>query len=194
VQAKRKAEAISDEELVAAIAGKDIHALEVFYDRHRVLAYSLAYRTLSDASDAEDVVQEAFTSVWRSSKTYSPTRASARSWLLTVVHHRCIDKLRGRQSRPIPAPLAEGETIPSNTDVWREVAEGLTADNVRSALQSLPEDQRKTIELAYFGGHSQSQIARSMSVPLGTVKGRMRIALHKLRSLLEDHRPEMGLE
>lgn len=184
----------TDEELLAAIQEKDVHALESLYDRHRVVAYSLALRLLGNPTDAEDVVQESFVSVWRSAGTYRRDRSNGRSWLLSIVHHRGIDKLRGRQSRVQPVALEEGMGIPDSKDVWREVAQNLTGETVRNVLVQLPPEQRETIELAYFKGYTHSQIADLMHVPLGTVKGRMRIGLHKLKSLLESSQAEMALD
>lgn len=178
---------LSDDELIASIRERDVHALETLYERHRVLAYSLALRTLGNPGDAEDVVQEAFLNVWRSAGTYRPDRSSPRSWLMTVVHHRAIDKLRSRQSRPQAAALEESMNVPDGSDVWREVSERLTGEDVRQALDGLPAEQRETIELAYFRGYTHTQIAHLMDVPLGTVKGRMRIGLHKLKSSLQSH-------
>jgi RNA polymerase sigma-70 factor (ECF subfamily) len=170
---------------MASIQRQDVRSLQDFYDKHRVLAYSLALRTLGNASDAEDVVQEAFLNAWRSAHTYRPDRSNPRSWLLSIVHHRSIDKLRGRRSRIQSVELEEGLEMPDSTDVWEEVAGNLTGDDVREALSALPQEQRETIELAYFKGYTHSQIAEVMQVPLGTVKGRMRIGLHKLKSVLE---------
>jgi RNA polymerase sigma-70 factor (ECF subfamily) len=185
-------ESRNDEELIASIERKDMHALETFYDRHRVLAYSLAMRMLGNPNDAEDVVQETFLSVWRSAGTYRAERSSGRSWLLSIVHHRSIDRLRGRQSRVQGVALEEGMEIPDRQDVWREVADLLTGEVVQQALAKLPAEQRETIELAYYKGYTHSQIAELMSVPLGTVKGRMRIGLHKLKSVLEGSQTEMA--
>jgi RNA polymerase sigma-70 factor (ECF subfamily) len=173
---------------------KDVRALEEFYDRHRVLAYSLALRSLGSAGDAEEVVQESFLNVWRASATYRAERSSPRSWLLSIVHHRAIDKLRGRQSRIQPVAWEEGMDLPDGSDVWREVSDRLTGEDVRNALAQLPPEQRDAIELAYFKGYTQSQIAQLMEVPLGTVKGRMRIGLHRLRAALENAQAEMALE
>lgn len=183
-----------DGELMASIQRSDVTALEQFYDRHRVLAYSLALRTLGNPSDAEDVVQETFVNVWRASGSFRSDRSSPRSWLLSIVHHRAIDKLRGRQSRPKPAMLEEGMNVPDSVDVWREVSDNLTGEVVRSALAELPPEQRETIELAYYKGYTHSQIAQLMEVPLGTVKGRMRIGLHKLKSSLEQSRTGMVVD
>jgi RNA polymerase sigma-70 factor (ECF subfamily) len=182
----------SDEDLIASIQRKNVHALETLYDRHRVLAYSLAMRMLGSPTDAEDVVQESFLGVWRSANTYRPDRSGARSWLLSIVHHRSIDRLRGRQSRIQGVALEEGMNVPDSQDVWREVADRLTGEDVQRALAQLPPDQRETIELAYFKGYTHSQIAELMKVPLGTVKGRMRIGLHKLKSVLEGSQAEMA--
>jgi RNA polymerase sigma-70 factor, ECF subfamily len=175
----------SDESLIEAVHKRDVAALEALYDRHRVLAYSLALRLLSSPADAEEVVQECFLNVWRSAGSYNPDRSTGRSWLLSIVHHRSIDKLRGRQSRIQAVPLAESMDLPDNSDVWEEVMANVTGQDVRSALQQLPVEQREAIELAYFKGYTQTEIAQHANVPLGTVKGRVRIGLHKLRALLE---------
>lgn len=184
----------TDVELVLAIQRKDVQALEKLYDRHRVLAYSLAARMLGNPADAEDVLQEVFLSLWRSASTYHSERSSVRSWLMSIVHHRAIDKIRGRQSRPRLATLEEGMEVPDSSDVWKQVSDTLSGEDVRSALDHLPKEQRETIELAYFQGYTQSQIAQLMEVPLGTVKGRMRIGLHRLRSLLENPQTELALD
>jgi RNA polymerase sigma-70 factor (ECF subfamily) len=175
----------SDDELMASIQRKDVRALEEFYDRYRAMAYALALRVLGTPSDAEDVVQEAYLNLWRSAGGYHSERSTPRSWLLSIVHHRSIDKLRSRQSRPQQAALEDDAPLPADTDVWREVSRTLTGEQVRSALDQLPTEQRETIELAYFSGYSQSQIADLMKVPLGTVKGRIRIGLHRLKAILE---------
>ncbi|PZS06540.1 MAG: RNA polymerase subunit sigma-24, partial [Chloroflexi bacterium] len=143
---------------------------------------------------AEDVVQEAFVNVWRAASTYNTRRSTPRSWLLSIVHHRAIDKLRGRQTRVQPVELDKGISVAGDGDVWREVSQNLTGQNVRLALQQLPREQRETIEMAYFKGYTQSQIAQLTEVPLGTVKGRMRIGLHKLKALLESSQSELAIE
>jgi RNA polymerase sigma-70 factor (ECF subfamily) len=184
----------SDEELMASIQRKDVRALEAFYNKHRVFAYALALRTLGNPSDAEDVVQEAFLNAWRSADTYRAGRSNPRSWILSIVHHRSIDKLRGRQSRVQAVGLEEGMNAPDSVDVWREVSENLTGEHVRQALQHLPTEQRETLELAYFKGYTHTQISELMEVPLGTVKGRMRIGLHRLKSLLGSSPSELAVE
>jgi RNA polymerase sigma-70 factor (ECF subfamily) len=183
-----------DAELMASIKERDVGALERLYDRHRVLAYSLALSTLGNPGDAEDVVQETFLSVWRSAGTYRPDRSTPRSWLLSIVHHRAIDKLRGRRTRIQPVELEEGMDVPDQSDVWKDVSETLTRDNVRAALNQLPPEQREAIEMAYFQGYTHTQIAQLTEVPLGTVKGRMRIGLHKLKALLEESHAGLAIE
>jgi RNA polymerase sigma-70 factor, ECF subfamily len=187
-------ESLSDDTLMASIQERDVGALERFYDRHRVLAYSLALRALGNAGDAEEVVQESFLNVWRAASTYRADRSTPRSWLLSIVHHRAIDKLRGRQSRPRAVELEEAMELPDQSDVWREVANSLTGADVRQALDLLPQEQRETIVMAYFQGYTHTQIAQLTEVPLGTVKGRMRMGLHRLRGLLEETHAGLVLE
>ncbi len=179
---------------MASIQRRDVQALQSFYDKHRVLAYSLALRTLGNPGDAEDVVQEAFLNVWKSAETYRSDRSTPRSWILSIVHHRSIDKLRGRRSRVQSVLLEEGIDTPDSTDVWEEVASNLTGETIRKAMATLPKEQRETIELAYFNGYTHSQIADLMQVPLGTVKGRMRIGLHKLKAVLQGNTAELAIE
>jgi RNA polymerase sigma-70 factor (ECF subfamily) len=173
-----------DADLILALARRDDGALEKLYDRYSGLCLALAYRTLGERQAAEDVVQEAFLNVWRSAAAYDPKRSSARSWLVSIVRNRCIDKLRGRAARPQLASEEEIADKPGGHDVWRDVSQSLSREEVLSALAQLPPEQRETIELAYFGGLTQVEISERMGVPLGTVKGRVRISLQRLRGLL----------
>lgn len=161
--------------------------IELLYDRYGTLAYSLAFRILHDTGAAEDVVQEAFLSVWRRASTYRSQRGSLRTWVCSIVHHRALDRLRGRAGRARGDVALEHAPIEATSisDTWDRVVESLERDEVRSALAELSVEQRETIELAYFGGYSQTEISDLMGVPLGTVKGRTRLALSKLRSTLE---------
>ncbi|MBI2773392.1 MAG: sigma-70 family RNA polymerase sigma factor [Chloroflexi bacterium] len=173
-----------DHDLVEALAGRDLSALSDLYDRYGRIAYTLAYRILGEPEGAEDVVQDAFLSAWRGAGTFKRERGNARSWLLSIVHHRAVDILR-RKTAFRPAPLeAAGETA-ADTDTAEEAARNVEGGTVRAVLATLPEAQRRTIELAYFGGYTQSELAGLMGVPLGTVKGRMRIGLQKMRRVLE---------
>ena len=173
-----------DTDLILAIGRGEVGALEEFYDRHRIVAYSLALRILGAPGDAEDALQEVFLNVWRSAGTYHPELAGGRSWFLSMVHHRCIDKLRARQSRPRSVTLEDDPPYAARTDVWREVLANLTHEAVAGALSTLPADQREAIEMAYFGGYTHTEIAQRTGAPLGTVKGRIRLGLHRLKDLL----------
>ena len=161
----------------------DAQAFEAIYDRHGSAAFSLAYRIAGNRAAAEDIVQEAFLSVWRSAVRYSPERGNLRSWLLSVVHNRAIDSLRRSITQTRHQVDAEGieerKAAPELTDV--EALRRDEARTVRTAMERLPADQLRVVELAYFGGFSHSQIAEVLGMPLGTVKGRMRLALDKMR-------------
>ncbi|MDB5076002.1 MAG: sigma-70 family polymerase sigma factor [Chloroflexi bacterium] len=173
----------SDENLVARLRNKDTEAFAALYDRHSRLAFGLAYRMLGEPSAAEDVVQEAFLSLWRQAETFKPDRSAARTWLLSIVHHRAIDRLRRVGSREVSDGALEGmpERADDSIDVEHEVGVSLEAAQVRQALGTLPLEQQQAIELAYFGGFSHSEIAQKLDVPIGTVKGRLRIGLQKMR-------------
>jgi RNA polymerase sigma-70 factor (ECF subfamily) len=175
----------SDEALLDALQRRDVRALEVLYDRHGRHAYSLAYRILNDSTAAEDVVQEAFLNVWRQAPTFDRRRGHVRTWLLSIVHHRAIDWLRSRAGRHRDVTLDLVEQTLAIPDIWQTVAATVDRDTIRQALATLPNEQQQTIELAYFGGYSQPEIAETMGVPLSTVKGRMRMAMQKLRTILE---------
>jgi RNA polymerase sigma-70 factor, ECF subfamily len=172
-----------DAALVEALAARDLTALSELYDRHGRVAYALAYRILGEPEAAEDVVQDAFIAAWRGAGTFRRERGNARSWLLSIVHHRAVDLLR-RRTAFRPAPLEAADNTPSDVDTADEAARNVERGSVRAALETLPAAQRRTIELAYFGGYTQSELAQLMGVPLGTVKGRMRIGLQKMRRVL----------
>jgi RNA polymerase sigma-70 factor (ECF subfamily) len=168
-------------------SGGEIRAFELLFDRHVSAALSLAQRICGRRTTAEDVVQEAFLALWRHSTRYERARGSVRSWLLSVVHNRSIDAIRRTlvtERRTIDdADLAE--RVPSSARTDHEVLRRDEAARVQSALDRLPPDQRRVIELAYFGGLTHYQIAETLELPAGTVKGRMRLALQKLRVVLE---------
>jgi RNA polymerase sigma-70 factor (ECF subfamily) len=177
---------LADEDLMHLVARNDPRAFEVVYERHAGAAFSLAYRMVGRRGAAEDVVQEAFLGLWRSGARYERTRGSVRTWVLGIVHHRAIDALRRstvhESRRTGDDELAERLEAPERTDV--EAARRDEALAVRSAMDALPPDQCQVIELAYFGGFSQSEIAEMLGAPIGTVKGRMRLGLQKLRGAL----------
>ena len=178
--------ASGDQEIVAGLAAGDHEALAQLYDRYAGLAYGVAIRVLGDPARAEDAVQDAFMNVWRRASSFDPERGSLRAWLLTSVRNRCIDYLRGRGSheRQEQELLPEVVSSQSASDPWREVALSLERTTVREAMASLPSEQRQVVEMAYFGGYSQAEIADLTRVALGTVKGRMRLALEKMSSYL----------
>jgi RNA polymerase sigma-70 factor, ECF subfamily len=184
---KQNVERLADEELMPLIADKDQGAFEVFYDRHGGVAYSLAYRIVGERAAAEDVIQEAFVSIWRSGARYDRSRGSVRSWTLGIVRNRAIDLLRTRSGRA-PKLGFDDESVleqrPSGDSTDGEALRRETAQELRGAIETLPGEQSKVIELSYFGGFSQSEIAEMLSVPLGTVKGRMRLGLEKIRGEL----------
>lgn len=176
----------SDDVLMWAIQQEDPNALEEFYDRHHQLALAVAYRVLKDWHLAEDVIQETFLALWRQAKSFKPQRGSARSWFLSIVRHRAIDITRGRSFAHERFSLDQYEVQHYYTDVWQEVSQELDKELVRKAVESLPEEQRETIMLAYFEGYTGQQISQRTGVPLGTVKGRIRLGMQKLRGLIMD--------
>jgi len=178
---------LGDEDLMGLVRGGDSAAFEAIYERHGGVAYSLAFRMCGRKQAAEDVVQEAFLSAWRRSQSYDAARGSLRTWLLGIVHHRAVDALRrtgndGR--RRVDMPVEEME-FDAEVSVDTEVIDRDQADMVRGALTGLPAEQSKVIELAYFGGFTHTEIADMLGVPVGTIKGRMRLGLTKLRSHFE---------
>jgi RNA polymerase sigma-70 factor (ECF subfamily) len=186
---REKAERLADEELMPLISDKDPEAFEVFYDRHGGVAFSLAYRILGDRTAAEDCIQEAFISIWRSGARFDRTRGSVRSWTLSIVRNRAIDALRSKAGKAPKLTFDDDailEARPAEEHTEAEVLAAETADEVRGALSQLPSEQSKVIKLAYFGGFSQSEIAGMLNVPLGTVKGRMRLGLEKIRGELAE--------
>jgi RNA polymerase sigma-70 factor, ECF subfamily len=186
---REKAERLADEELMPLIGDKDPEAFEVFYDRHGGVAYSLAYRIVGEKAAAEDVTQEAFISVWRSGARFDRARGSVRSWMLSIVRNRAIDALRSRAGKAPKLSFDDDailEQRPAEEQTEDEAMRRETATEIRGALGELPGEQSKVIELAYFGGFSQSEISRMLGVPLGTVKGRMRLGLEKIRGELAE--------
>lgn len=178
--------ALADEELMELVDAGDTRAFEVVFDRHGGAGYSLALRMCGRRALAEDIVQEAFLSLWRSGSGYDRARGSVRSWVLSAVHNRTVDALRRTGAKAGRDVSDEGiaERLPARDATDVEVERREESRRVRSALDELPSDQRQVIELAYFGGLSHSQIAEMLDLPPGTVKGRMRLGLTKMRQAL----------
>jgi RNA polymerase sigma-70 factor, ECF subfamily len=184
----RDLRSLADEDLMELVRDGEASAFEVIFDRHAGRAFALAYRMCGRRAMAEDVVQEAFLSLWRSGARYDPTRGSVRTWVLTVVRNRAIDSFRReatKDSRDVRDELAI-ERAPAAELTHAEVERRDEAQQVRVALDRLPFEQRQVIELAYFGGFTHAQIAEMLELPAGTVKGRMRLGLTKLRLALGD--------
>jgi RNA polymerase sigma-70 factor, ECF subfamily len=180
---------LSDEALLNAIANGAVWAMESLYQRYSRILYSLAYRLVADHQVAEDLLQDAFLAIWRRSTSYSPQTGAARSWLISILHHRAIDHLRRvrRRSTLQEAPLEElalDETT-AFPDVWEEVWRSVKSSQVRAALMKIPAEQRLVIELAYFQGWTHTEIAEGVQIPLGTVKARLRLGLMHLKHALE---------
>jgi RNA polymerase sigma-70 factor, ECF subfamily len=175
----------ADRAALDRIAHGELDALDELYERYKTMSYSIAFRITNDGSLAEDVVQEAFLGAWRNAARYIEGRGSVKTWLLAIVHHRAIDAVRRR--RP-GASLPDRDDAPPPElrlpDVWAEVAANLDAAAVRAALAALTDVQREAIELAYFGGLTQVEIAEQTGTPLGTVKSRMRLGLLAMRRVL----------
>ncbi len=184
----------TDEELISAICNGEEYAMEILYERYHRYAYSLAYRILHDPVAAEDIVQDAFLSIWRKAASYQMQHGSVHSWLQAIVHHRAIDKVRAavhRDRQWTPLQVENEQDLPSvQPDVWEQAWCDERHRIIRTVLGQLPTEQRMVIELAYFGGYTHAEIAEQWHMPLGTVKGRMRLGLQKMKVLLA----EQGLD
>jgi RNA polymerase sigma factor (sigma-70 family) len=179
---------LSDEALVALVARSDEVALAELYDRFGRVAYGLARRIVRDDDLAQDAVQEGFLAAWRSAGRFLPERAKASTWLLTLVHRRAVDLVR-REERRRAEPLEEAparEDAPTDEAVWLR----FERERVQSALRALPDQQREAIELAYYGGFTQSELADRLGQPIGTIKSRMFTGLGRLRELLSEPESE----
>ena len=174
---------VSDEALVSLVASSDEQALAELYDRFGRVAYGLALRILRDEALAQDAVQEAFLGVWRSADRYLPERAKASTWILTLVHRRAVDLVR-REDRRRGEPLDDAPEPVALSTVEGEATLGFQRRVVQEALKGLPADQREALELAYYGGLTQSELAERLGQPLGTIKSRMFMGLARLRDLL----------
>src|SRR5579884_489018 len=175
---------LADEDLMQLVGRGDARAFEVVYERHATAVFSLAYRICGVQAAAEEIAQDAFLAIWRSGARYDRTRGSVRTWLLGVVHNRAIDAIRRatvhERRQTADEDAAERMEAPERTDV--EVARREEVRSMRALIDDLPQEQRRVIDLAYFGGFTHEQIAQMLELPLGTVKGRMRLAREKMRA------------
>jgi RNA polymerase sigma factor (sigma-70 family) len=175
---------LSDEALVALIARSDDSALEELYARFGRIAYGLALRVVRDPALAEDAVQDAFLTVWRTASRFLPERAKASTWLLTLVHRRAVDVVR--REEPRRAEPMETAPLPTAVTAEDEAWLRLQRTRVQDALRRLPDQQREALELAYYGGFTQSELAHRLGEPLGTIKSRMFAGLARMRELLAE--------
>jgi RNA polymerase sigma-70 factor, ECF subfamily len=177
---------LADEDLMQLVRENDSAAFAILYERHTNAAFSLAFRMCAKRAIAEEIVQEAFLSLWRSSTRYDHTRGSVRTWVLGIVHNRAIDALRRSmvqdRGRVSDEGIEERLEAPERTD--QEVGRRDEAREIRAVLDGLPPEQSRVIELAYYGGFTHSEIAAMLDTPVGTIKGRMRLGLKKMRSEL----------
>ena len=176
---------LSDEAVVALVARSDQEALGELYDRFGRVAYGLALRVLRDEKLAEDAVQEGFLAAWRNADRFMPERAKASTWVLTFVHRRAVDLVRREERRradPLPGHAEEAPTGSAEEDAWLR----FERERVQAALAQLPDQQREALELAYYGGFSQSELAERLGQPIGTIKSRMFAGLARLRELLAE--------
>jgi RNA polymerase sigma-70 factor, ECF subfamily len=177
---------LADEDLISLVQTKDAEAFAVLYDRHGRVAYSLAYRMMGERQAAEDLVQDAFLKLWRSARSYRPERGSVRTWLLSIVHNQGIDQIRSSASRrrtqdKVEASAPRFQPSEAFAQSWRNAQR----EQVRDALKTLPQEQLKVLELAYFSGYTHVEIAELLDLPLGTVKGRMRLGLKKVKDYFD---------
>ena len=181
---------LSDEALVALLARSEQSALAELYDRYGRIAYGLALRVLRDEALAEDAVQEGFLAVWRTAARFMPERGKASTWILTLVHRRAVDVVRREERRR--ADTLEYAPEQGGGDVHEDAWLRLQRERVQAALKQLPDQQREALELAYYGGFSQSELAERLGQPIGTIKSRMFTGLARLRELLGEPGLEMS--
>jgi RNA polymerase sigma-70 factor (ECF subfamily) len=186
VDRKRQYALLADEELISLVEQSDAEAFAMLYDRHSRPAYSLAYRMMGEKQAAEDLLQDALLKVWRAAGSYRPERGSVRTWILSIVHNRGIDQLRSLASRRrtqerVEASAPRVQPSEAFTQAWRNTQR----EQVREALGALPAEQLKILELAYFSGYTHVEISELLGVPLGTVKGRMRLGLKKVKDYFD---------
>jgi RNA polymerase sigma-70 factor, ECF subfamily len=176
----------ADEDLISLVESADAEAFATLYDRHSRAAFSLAYRMMGERQASEDLTQDAFLKVWRGASSYRAERGSVRTWILSIVHNRGIDQLRSHASRRRTQDRIEASAPRSQpSEAFAETWKNAQRDQVREALNTLPPEQLKILELAYFSGYTHVEIAKLLRLPLGTVKGRMRLGLKKIRDYFD---------
>jgi RNA polymerase sigma-70 factor, ECF subfamily len=186
VDLRRQYVLLADEDLISLVGGSDAEAFATLDDRHGRAAYSLSYRMMGERQAAEDLVQDAFLKVWRGAASYRTERGSVRTWILSIVHNRGIDQLRSLASRRRTQNKVEASAPTSQpSEAFAQTWRNSQREQVREALGTLPEEQLKILELAYFSGYTHVEISEMLDLPLGTVKGRMRLGLKKIRDYFD---------
>jgi RNA polymerase sigma-70 factor (ECF subfamily) len=186
VDPRRQYLLLADEDLISLVVGSNAEAFATLYDRHGRAAYSLSYRMMGEKQAAEDLVQDAFLKVWRGAGSYRTERGSVRTWILSIVHNRGIDQLRSLASRRRTQNKVEASAPKSEpSEAFAETWSNSQREQVREALGTLPPEQLKILELAYFSGYTHVEISELLDLPLGTVKGRMRLGLKKIRDYFD---------
>jgi RNA polymerase sigma-70 factor (ECF subfamily) len=183
----------NDGELVQRIGEGDTEALRTLYERYGTIVFGMALRLVGDRQAAEECTQDAFVAVWRNARSYEPERAAVSTWMISIARNRAVDLVRRRQARPFE-PRAEIEQGDQSPDVAELVSAAETSGRIASAMAELPDSQRDVLILAYFHGLSHSEIAGRLNVPLGTVKGRIRLALDRLRTVAPAYALDRGSE
>jgi RNA polymerase sigma-70 factor (ECF subfamily) len=177
---------LADEDLISLVEAADAEAFATLYDRHSRAAFSLAYRMMGERQASEDLTQDAFLKVWRSAGSYRAERGSVRTWILSIVHNRGIDQIRSQASRRRTQERIEASAPRSQpSEAFAQTLRNSQREQVREALNTLPPEQLKILELAYFSGYTHVEISDLLRLPLGTVKGRMRLGLKKIRDYFE---------
>lgn len=178
---------LADEELMVRLTRGEPDAFDLIYERHSDAAFSLAYRICGSRAAAEEVAQDAFLALWRNGQRYEPSRGSVRNWILGIVHNRAIDSLRRAVRHESRRAGDEGlaERLVAGERTEEEAGRREEAGTMRTLLDDLPAEQRRVIELAYYAGFTHTEIADMLTIPVGTVKGRMRLGLEKLRLRME---------
>ncbi len=177
---------LADEDLISLVESADAEAFATLYDRHSRAAFSLAHRMMGERQASEDLAQDAFLKVWRGASSYRAERGSVRTWILSIVHNRGIDQIRSQTSRRRAQEKIEASAPRSQpSEAFAETLRNSQRDQIREALDSLPPEQLKALELAYFSGYTHVEISDLLGLPLGTVKGRMRLGLKKVRDYFE---------
>ena len=183
-------ESLDDHQLMQLISQVDKDALEALYTRYQTPVYSLAMYMLKQPALAEEVTQDIFLNIWLKASSFNAERGQPRGWIMSVAHHKIVDLIRSRRRTIISTDPADYETLDllpaGGASTEAQVEQTLERERIMRALETIPESQREVIMLAYFGGFSQSEMAQRLDQPLGTIKTRVRLAMQKLRTVLEN--------